>query len=114
MPFVKNFAEYSLINTCAENLILLNSFSKIYGLPGLRIGWMYSGNNSLINKIMSIQSAWPISSLSQILGNILLDHSMHLYIEKLQSNKEYLYKNLLPYKSIKIFKSTTNFLCLNI
>jgi len=39
MPFVKNFAEYSLINTCAENLILLNSFSKymvfqVYELVG--------------------------------------------------------------------------------
>jgi threonine-phosphate decarboxylase len=109
MPFVKNFQKYSLINTNAENLIILNSFSKAYGLPGLRLGWVYSCNKQLINKIISLQSAWPISSLSQILGNILLDHSMDLYIEKLQKNKGYLYKNLLPYKGIKIFKSTTNF-----
>jgi threonine-phosphate decarboxylase len=109
MPFVKNFAEYSLINTCAENLILLNSFSKIYGLPGLRIGWIYSANKPLINRIISRQSGWSISSLSQILGNILLDYSMDLYIEQLRKNKEYLYNNLKLYKDIKVFESSANF-----
>jgi threonine-phosphate decarboxylase len=109
MHFVKHFSKYSLNGTSLENVLVLNSFSKIYGLPGLRIGWAYSKNKTLLDKIKSHQSAWAVNSLAQYLVTRLLDYSMDFYFEKLENNKKYLYHNLLTFKNVKIYKSSANF-----
>ena len=108
MPFVKH-SSYSLNGTSLENVLVLNSFSKIYGLPGLRIGWAYSKNKTLLNKVKSYQSAWSVNSLAQYLIIRLLDYSMDFYLEKLEHNKKYLYHNLLTFKDIKVYESSANF-----
>ena len=59
--YIENFdAGLSLVNN-HNNLIILRTFSKIYGLAALRVGWSYS--SSWITKIINqVRGPFNISS----------------------------------------------------
>jgi hypothetical protein len=40
--------------TYGSNFISINSLSKVYGLPGLRVGWIITNDETLINKLQRI------------------------------------------------------------
>jgi len=47
------------------NLVVLKSLSKIYGIPGLRLGYAVSGNREVTASLRSDIPIWSINSLSQ-------------------------------------------------
>ena len=60
-----------------ENLIITRTFSKAYGLAGLRIGWCYSSEKvvSILNKV---KGPFNTQTLSQEMAIIALDDKEHL------------------------------------
>ena len=50
-----------------DNVIVIRSFGKFFGLPGLRLGFVY-GDNHYINKVSSLVGPWPISSSSLLIA----------------------------------------------
>ena len=46
-----------------KNLIIIRSFGKFFGLPGLRLGFAF-GDHKYINQISNFIGPWPISSSS--------------------------------------------------
>lgn len=48
-----------------ENLIVVKSISKSYGVPGLRLGILASGDCALIRRIKKDVSIWNINSLAE-------------------------------------------------
>ena len=57
--------EQKFLNTYAENLIVIKSISKSYGVAGLRLGIIASGNINLIEKIKFYNSIWNINSFAE-------------------------------------------------
>ncbi len=56
----------------SNNCIILKTFSKAFGLAGLRIGFAI-GSKSLIQKLANTQQAFPVSSLSCKLAEVAID-----------------------------------------
>ncbi len=54
------------------NLIVLRSFSKIYGVPGLRLG--YAAGSALSGFFQSQGIPWAVGRLSQLAGEYLVRH----------------------------------------
>ena len=54
-------------DNCRDNVIVIRSFGKFFGLPGLRLGFVY-GDNHYINKVSSLVGPWPISSSSLLIA----------------------------------------------
>lgn len=48
-----------------ENLLVVKSISKSYGVPGLRLGVLASGNTALIEKVKSDVAIWNINSIAE-------------------------------------------------
>lgn len=48
-----------------ENLIVVKSISKSYGVPGIRLGFVASGNKELIQRLKSNVSIWNINSFGE-------------------------------------------------
>lgn len=55
----------TLIGCTLHNMIVLRSFSKAYGIPGLRAGYAFSQDKNLLAEIKSTMSPWNINSLAQ-------------------------------------------------
>ena len=48
------------------NLVIVNSMSKAYGVPGLRLGYAASGDPELINRLRAELPIWSVNSLAQL------------------------------------------------
>lgn len=71
LPFVQ---EKSLITMpIPDNLYVLSSASKIYGMPGLRLGYLVSTKKNLTAIAAQIYS-WSVNRLAQVAGKYLLEH----------------------------------------
>ncbi|MBI4743803.1 MAG: threonine-phosphate decarboxylase [Actinobacteria bacterium] len=117
MDFIDNKQKYSLLKeaACINNLIVLNSFTKLYSLAGIRIGYIVSNKNMI--KLLSLKKhPWNVNSLAQIASVTALEDK--LFLEKslrlLNKNKEYLLKELSRIKEIKIYPSETNYFLVEI
>ncbi len=61
-----------------DNLILLRTFSKAYGLAGLRIGFGLSRNSALIAALMSLKPTWNMSNLQVAGGAAAMGDDEHV------------------------------------
>ena len=78
-----------------HNIIILRTFSKIYGLAGLRVGYGFS-NPEIIAALMKVRLPFNVNLIAQIAATAALDDIE--YVEKSLKNnetgKKYLYREL--------------------
>jgi histidinol-phosphate/aromatic aminotransferase/cobyric acid decarboxylase-like protein len=131
-----NWKNYSMIDKCHQhsNLIVLSTFSKIYGLSGLRIGFA-TGNKKLLLELEEKNLTFPISSFAEYFLFSVLEHEKLIQklrlriinhknqlINILKSNPEIIIKESLvnciffKHKNKKIFNFLLKhgLLCLNL
>jgi histidinol-phosphate/aromatic aminotransferase/cobyric acid decarboxylase-like protein len=69
VDFVENDKRYTLIRRDIldkyPEMIVIKSISKTYGVPGLRLGVLVSGDRNLLAEIQKGLSIWNINSLGQ-------------------------------------------------
>lgn len=78
-----------------NNIIILHTFSKIYGLAGLRVGYGFS-DSDIIAALMKVRLPFNVNIIAQIAATAALDDTEYVK-ESLQNNeagKKYLYQEL--------------------
>ena len=117
LEFVENGKELSMINKIDKypNLFILRSFTKIFGLTGLRIGYGIA-NEKTINLLSCAKIPWNINCLAQAAAVAALRDEDHLKItrELVKEEKAKLLKELKQIESFKIFPADANFFFINI
>lgn len=97
-----------------ENVIIARTFSKTYGLSGLRIGYAIS-NPEFINYINRVREPFNVNMLAQIGALAALDDKV--FLKKTLSNtkkgKEFLYREF-DKLGLAYVPSATNFILVNI
>lgn len=73
LPFVTDGEKKSMIYSELSNVMVLLSISKIFGIPGLRIGFIIGNGDDLV-KINRQQLPWNVNSLAQDAVRYLVDH----------------------------------------
>lgn len=107
------FADYNLSNIVNEynNVIIMRTFSKAFGLAGARIGYFLS--NEEISDIFNqyIQLPYPLSSFSMQLAIEALENIqiINKSIEIIKRERSKIFNRLNKIEKIKIFKSDSNF-----
>ncbi len=79
VQFVQDDTEGSLLfaRPFPTNLLVLRSFSKIYAVPGLRLGYLVS-DEALITKMVKESAVpWNVNRLAQVAGEYLLSQKEH-------------------------------------
>lgn len=95
-------------------IIALRTFSKAYGLAGLRIGYAIA-NSQLIGLLSKTRDPFNVNRIAQIAAKAALDDQEFLKkaIEVNESGKKYLYKELES-RDIKYVPTESNFILVNI
>lgn len=97
-----------------NNLIVIKSISKSYGVPGLRLGVAASGNNSLIKGLRSYLPIWNINSFGeyflQIIDKYKKDYAAAC--SKICAERDTFYSKLSAIDYLRVLPSRSNyFLC---
>lgn len=94
-----------------ENLIILRTFSKAFGLAGLRTGYMIAGKD-IIREIMKVKMVYNLNSLSQKIAQILLEHKSDVfpYVEEILQERERLSQQLAELDNVLSFPTDANFI----
>lgn len=108
-----DFADYSLSSyaTKCNNLVILRTLSKAFGLAGARVGYMIA-NERFVNVFRSIiQSPYPISILSLAIASSVLGRSDYVKetIEKIRSERGRVAGRLSRLDGIRTYRSDANF-----
>ncbi len=90
-PFYPNGLDYIK----EGQVILLRTFSKIYGLAGLRIGYAL-GREDLVDCLYQVREPFPVHRLAQVAAVAALSDEDHVIksIQLVNEGKRYLYKEL--------------------
>ena len=96
-----------------ENLIVTRTFSKAFGLAGLRIGYVIA-NRKIINNLNKIKNIKSVNSLAIQAANAALDDIDYFKncINEINSSKDLYYKEINKLKKVKTFDSLGNYLLL--
>lgn len=88
-----------------QNLIIVRSFSKLFGLAGLRVGYIISSADN-IQKIKKVTTPFKVNFLGQIAALAALDDQKHLERTEVFIKKELAHlSKKLKQESLKLSKS---------
>ena len=80
----------------AKNVFILRTFSKIYGLASLRVGWGY-GPKNIINELYKIKPPFNVNKLAQVYATESLKDKN--FVNRSVKHNQYWSKNCLLYTS---------------
>jgi len=94
-----------------SNLVILDGFTKLYAIPGLRLGFCISGNQELLRRIFAVGQAWSVSVPAQMAGIAALEDEEYLKETHnlLQEEKRWLLSELSNL-NIEVWGSSANYL----
>ena len=80
---------FSIVNEF-DNIIITSTFSKAYGLAGMRLGWCYS-SPKVANILNRVKSPFNTSVLAQKIASLALQDQDHIVgsVKKNKKNKKW-------------------------
>ncbi len=94
------------------HLIVLRAFTKVYGMPGLRLGYLLSANEGLREKLRLCLPPWNTSLPAQMAGIAALQDAEYLQRARkvIREEKAYLQEALSQGLAERIYASGANFI----
>ena len=98
------------------NLLIVRSMSKHCGIPGLRLGYCYSSNLYILNRLRRFLPTWNLNTLAQYFLSMLPDHdaAYHEGRKRLIGDVRHLYEELSTVPSLEVYPTGANFLLFKI
>jgi histidinol-phosphate aminotransferase len=93
-----------------ENLMVLRTFSKAYGLAGIRLGYLISSSKDIIQALLMHRNHFPVTQFALKTASLALTDQK--FIQQTVVSTEYrrqkLFQDLLELKTFRFIPSTTN------
>ncbi|MDY0417133.1 threonine-phosphate decarboxylase CobD [Enterobacter sp. 170198] len=104
----------TLVPRLAESryLYLLRSLTKFFAIPGLRLGYLLSGNTQTIRQLKSTREPWSVNAFSALVGqHLLLDEDYiarsHAFIAR---ERDFLWQAMTRFSSLAVWEPQANFI----
>lgn len=99
-----------------ENLIVVKSISKSYGVPGLRLGILATSKKTFLDEIKKNLPIWNINSFAEYYMQIFnkYEKEYRVSLEKIKNERKIFIEKLSKIEFLKVFKSQANYVLLEI
>jgi histidinol-phosphate/aromatic aminotransferase/cobyric acid decarboxylase-like protein len=99
-----------------SNLLIVRSMSKHCGVPGLRLGYCYSANLYVLNRLRRFVPTWNLNTLAQYFLSLLppTDVAYHEGRKRLIADVRWLYGALQSIPWIEVYPTGANFVLFKI
>lgn len=112
------FADYSLSRRVKEfrNLAVLRTFSKAYGMAGLRLGYVLANDSWAPDFLSRVQYPYPISSTAAATALELMARPSHVrkWVATVKKEREWLSKELRALGGVGVAESQANFILISV
>lgn len=106
----KNYSVLSLLCDY-DNLIVVRAFTKLFAIPGVRLGYMLSKNEALRQKVQRNLPEWNVSVLAQMAGDACIKESEYIKeTASYVSRQRRLLSDGLKKLGFKVYKSDADFI----
>ena len=113
LAFAENSEKYSTVDLLNkyDNLIVIKAFTKIFAIPGIRLGYCMSSNEELINNLKSMGPPWNVSTIAQAAGIAAVEEREYLKrtVAYVKEERSYLF-NELKKTGINAYESHANYI----
>ena len=117
MDLTSDPERYSVIDLAAkaDNLIVVRSLTKLYGIPGIRLGFLVA-NKNITDKLLLQKEPWSVNSFAQFAGTVAVDDTKFVTESRAYTNieKDFLFNELSKIEGIYSFKPSVNFILIKI
>ncbi|MGD9212952.1 MAG: aminotransferase class I/II-fold pyridoxal phosphate-dependent enzyme [Desulfobacteraceae bacterium] len=119
LPFIRQSESHTLINRDLANAVIITSMSKIYRLPGLRIGFI-KAPRKIIPLLAPYGLPWAVNSLASAAVLWLMQHQEIVapFIDRsigfIQKEKELFYQRVAHIKKLTCFESCTSYILIKL
>lgn len=114
LPFLEAEETVSMKGMLKEfpHMIILRAFTKIYGMPGLRLGYALTANTALLGRMRRCLQPWNTSLPAQMAGLAALSDTDYINRTRrlVEAEKQYLKEELSKGLAEKIYASEANYL----
>lgn len=106
----KNYSVLSLLCDY-DNLIVVRAFTKLFAIPGVRLGYMLSKNETVRQKVQRNLPEWNVSVLAQMAGDACIMESEYIKeTASYVSRQRRLLSDGLKKLGFKVYKSDADFI----
>ncbi|WMJ75772.1 MULTISPECIES: threonine-phosphate decarboxylase CobD [unclassified Sedimentibacter] len=117
LDFVENKESLSSVRLMNKynNLIVLKAFTKIYAIPGIRLGYCMSSKRDVINGLKSSGPPWNVSNIAQAAGIAALKEREYVSrtVSYIKEQRNYMLSELNKL-NIKAYNSNANYILFKI
>jgi threonine-phosphate decarboxylase len=112
--FLMDESDHSLIDELLKynNMYILRSLTKFFAMPGLRLGYILSGNSGVIGELKKTSPPWRINVIAEVAAISSLDDEE--YINKSKENlnieKAFMYDKMKQIKCLRVFEPSVNYI----
>ncbi len=108
-------SESELCTHSLANIITIESFTKLYGIPGLRLGYIVASPN-LIAQLEQMRPPWSVNALSIVAGEYIIENEAQLRpdIEGLIKESRDLQESIDQLEGFRVTRSNCNFFAVEI
>ncbi|MGP1428876.1 MAG: aminotransferase class I/II-fold pyridoxal phosphate-dependent enzyme [Fusobacterium sp.] len=99
-----------------ENLIVVKSISKSYGVPGLRLGILATSKKEFLESIKKNLPIWNINSFAEYYMQIFnkYEKEYKLSLKRIKDERKIFMKELSEIEYLKVFESQANYILIEI
>lgn len=106
----KNYSVLSLLCDY-DNLIVVRAFTKLFAIPGVRLGYMLSKNEAVKQKVQRNLPEWNVSVLAQMAGEACIREAEYIKeTASYVSGQRRLLSDGLKKLGFKVYKSDADFI----
>ena len=111
LDFVSDSESYSLRRHFSENCIILKAFTKLYAMPGIRLGYAICGSISAAESIQKNGQFWSVSAPAQAAGIAALDEADYVRrTREYTADERRFLSEKLNKLGVKVYDGAANFL----
>lgn len=113
MDFIEDKHDNSVLEQLAytKHLFILKAFTKLYSMPGLRLGYGICPNEKLLKHMRKVSQPWSVSIPAQLAGIAALQEVEYVVnsLENIRRERAYLINELLRL-NVKVYGSKANYI----
>ncbi len=107
----EDFSSVRFIENC-KRLFILKAFTKMFAIPGIRMGYGICSDLNIIDKIYSVRQPWNVSCTAEAAGTAcckIYDDTVTKTTKYITKEKDFLYSSF-ERMNIKYFRSAANYI----